>query len=194
MPDDRPLSPIPPAPPVLETARLVLRPFALTDAADVRRLAGDFAVADTTLLIPYPYPEGAAEEWIATHEPKFASGEQVICAITLRADGALIGGIGLGVVRPHARAALGYWTGVPYWGCGYCTEAARALVGYGFTVLGLERIEAEHFARNPASGRVMQKLGMRREGTLRARHIKWGRPEDSVVYSVLRGEWAAVTS
>ena len=192
--DDLTLPPIPPAPPVLETARLVLRPFALTDAADVCRLAGEFAVADTTLLIPHPYPESAAEEWIATHAPKFASGEQVTCAITLRADGALIGGIGLGVVRAHARAALGYWTGVPYWGCGYCTEAARALVGYGFTVLGLERIEAEHFARNPASGRVMQKLGMRREGTLRARHMKWGRPEDSIVYSVLRGEWAAVTS
>jgi ribosomal-protein-alanine N-acetyltransferase len=105
-----------------------------------------------------------AEEWISTHQEKFERGELVNFAIVLRNDDMLIGAIGLVINQQHENAELGYWIGKPYWGNGYCTEAAKAVLHYGFTVLGLNRIYASHMSRNPASGRVMEKIGMKYEG------------------------------
>lgn len=177
--------------PALETARLRLRPFALADAADVRRLAGDPAVAATTLNIPHPYPEGAAEGWIATHAPGWTSRRQVVYAITATADGSLLGAVGLTLTPAHASAELGYWVARPAWGRGYATEAAAALCAYAFDALGLHRIQARHVLRNPASGRVMQKLGMQREGVLRDAVRKDTVFEDLVLYAVLAADWRA---
>ena len=174
--------------PTLETERLVLRPFVLADAPRVQHLAGDRAVAEFTLNIPHPYPDGAAEKWIASHQPKYEKGELVNFAITLRSDGELIGAVGLTLVSAHLRAEIGYWIGKPYWGQGYCTEAARAVVRYGFDVLKLNRIQSRHFVGNPASGRVMQKLGMIREGCLRQYVRKWGQFVDMVLYGLLRSD------
>lgn len=171
--------------PTLETKRLRLRPFDLSDAETVQKLAGERAIADTTLNIPHPYPDGAAEEWIGTHAEEFASGKQAVFAITLRESSALIGAMGLGIVPLYRRAELGYWIGRAYWGNGYCTEAAQRVLIYGFEDLGLHRIHATYFSRNPASGRVMQKIGMKREGMLRDHVIKWGRYEDLVQYAIL---------
>jgi RimJ/RimL family protein N-acetyltransferase len=183
----------PPAPiggePALETERLILRPFRLTDAADVQRLAGDRAIADTTATIPHPYPDGAAEAWIASHAEHFASGESVTFAITRRDDGALLGAIGLELRPEHRRAELGYWVGKPFWNRGYATEATRAVVRYAFKCLPLDRVFAEYFLRNPASERVMRKIGMLPEGILRRHFIRWGAPEDLGVCSILRDEW-----
>ena len=100
-----------------------------------------------------------------------------------------MGCIGLrDIDRTHLQAELGYWIGVPYWGQGFATEAARAVVGYGFEMLGLNRIYAHHMTRNPSSGRVLERIGMRREGVLRERVLKWGRFEDVVIYAVLRSD------
>ena len=115
--------------PILQTHRLVLRPFEQSDAQDVQRLAGDRAIADTTLNIPHPYEEGMAEQWISTHQVAFEAGESVHFAIVLRLSGELIGAMGLAIVSRFERAELGYWIGKPYWGCGYCTEAGQAWVG-----------------------------------------------------------------
>lgn len=175
--------------PTLETQRLILRPFDMTDAKDVQKLAGDRAVADTTLNVPHPYEDGMAEQWIATHQPKFDAGEQANFAVVLRDSGELAGAIGLGIEKRFDRAELGYWIGAPYWNRGYCTEAGRALLRYGFGELKLNRVHASHFARNPASGRVMEKLGMTREGTCRQHVKKWERYEDVVLYGVLKTEW-----
>lgn len=175
--------------PVLETTRLLLRPFELSDAADLQRLAGDKAIADTTLNIPYPYQDGAAEEWISAHPAMFRAGEAAIFAIVLRSTGELIGAIGLVVEPRFERAELGYWIARPEWSKGYCTEAASALVRYGFSVLGLNRIHAAHLSRNPASGRVMEKLGMTHEGRARRHAKKWDRFEDLELYGLLRDEW-----
>ena len=179
------------SPPTLETERLLLRPFALTDAPRVRELAGDPAIADTTLNIPHPYKEGMAEEWIATHLPKYRTGEQVDLAITAKESGDLVGAIGLNIDQRFQRAELGFWIGRGFWNRGYCTEAARAVIEYGFRHLSLNRIHAHHFGRNPASGRVMVKIGMSREGLLREHVLKGSRFEDSVAYGILRGEWEA---
>jgi len=177
--------------PRLTTQRLVLRAFGASDTADVERLAGDFAIADTTLEIPHPYEPGMAAQWFATHGPKFEAGEVIALAITAREGGTLMGAVGLGIRQRFDRAEIGYWIGKPYWGRGYCTEAAKAVMEYGFTELNLNRIFAVHFKRNPASGRVMQKIGMTQEGLFRQHIKKWDRYEDMVVYGILRSEWAA---
>jgi RimJ/RimL family protein N-acetyltransferase len=176
--------------PQLVTERLLIRGIALADAPRIQSLAGDRDVASTTLRIPHPYEDGMAEAWIATHPRLLEEGTSLPLAIVLAQTQDFIGVIGLDFNVPDDRAELGYWIGKPYWGRGYGTEAARAVVQYAFEELQLNKIVAHHFARNPASGRVMEKLGMKREGYLR-RHIKkWGQFEDEVAYGLLREELA----
>jgi len=173
--------------PVLRTPRLLLRPFALADAPRVQELAGAPEVADTTLNMPYPYADGVAEAWIAGHADQFLYRTGVCYAVTLQGEPDICGCVSLGMTQPHRRAELGYWLGAPFWGRGYMTEAAAALVDYGFRGLSLHRITASHFARNPASGRVLEKIGMTREGLLRGHVFKDGMFEDLVVYGLMRG-------
>lgn len=180
-----------PADYLLSTTRLCLRPFNLEDAPHVQRLAGAPEVAATTLLIPHPYPDGAAEAWISAHDDARAAGRDYTFAVVQSSDNTLVGAVGLHRNAVHNRAEIGYWIGVPYWGKGYCTEAAAAVVAFGFETLGLNRIHACHFVNNPASGRVMQKLGMQREGTLRQDLLKNGEYIDHHVYAILRSEWEA---
>ncbi len=88
----------------------------------------------------------------------------------------------------HRHAELGYWIGVPYWGNGYATEAATAMVKYGFGTLGLHRIFAGHFTNNPASAGVLRKIGMRHEGCQRAHILKWGKFLDLEMYGMLASD------
>jgi [ribosomal protein S5]-alanine N-acetyltransferase len=175
--------------PVITTPRLRLRPFADTDAPDVQRLACDRRIAETTLTIPHPYVAGMAEAWIATHEASWENGRGLVLAITLRETGELTGAMGMTLTPEHRSGELGYWMGVPYWGRGFATEAARALCEYGFRTLHLHRIHARHFVINPASGRVLEKLGMREEGVQRQAMLKWGRFVDVREFAILREEW-----
>lgn len=175
--------------PILETARLMLRPFGIQDAAEVQRLAGDRAIAAMTLNIPHPYEDGMAEEWISGHQDAFAREQGATFAVTRKADGSLVGAISLmGMVKGH-QAELGYWIGKPYWNNGFCTEAGQAVLRYAFSKLGLVRVHAYHFTRNPASGRVMRKLGLRHEGCRRQHVRKWEQCEDLEMYGILRQEW-----
>lgn len=112
-------------------------------------------------------------------------------AVIERASGDLVGAIGLVVQPEHARAEMGYWIGVPFWNCGYATEAARAVLVFGFVELKLNRIYATYLTRNPASGRVMQKVGMRNEGLFRQHVKKWDEFEDLALCGILAGEWIA---
>ncbi len=193
-------APPPPAPwraalaaglPTLETARLRLRAFSPADAPSLQRLAGDEAIARTTLSIPHPYEDGVAEAWILEQRRQREAGAQACFAVVRRDDGALAGVVVLALDGDHARAELGYWIGTPYWGRGYATEAGRAALGYAFGALGLRRVHAAHMADNAASGRVLAKLGMRREGVLRQHIHKGGRFHDSVQYGLLREEFDA---
>ena len=163
----------------------MLRPFDLADAPAVRRLAGAREVADTTLNVPHPYAEGLAEAWIRSHPEGFAAGREMVVAVTDRATGELLGAAGLRLDPQHALAELGYWIGVPFWGRGYATEAARCLVEHGFGPLRLNRVQACHLVRNPASGRVLQKVGMTYEGRRRQALRKWERFEDVETYAIL---------
>jgi ribosomal-protein-alanine N-acetyltransferase len=179
--------------PTLTTERLVLRPLTQSDAADVFRLVNDPEIARNTLLIPHPYPEGLAEEWIASHEERFEKNQEVVFAITSRETGSLLGVIGI-IPEPHDQASLGYWIAKELWNRGYATEAAAAAIAYAFETLGVNRVEAIHYTRNPSSGRVMQKCGMHLEGTLRQARKKGDEYVDVRVYSILRSEWQASNS
>jgi RimJ/RimL family protein N-acetyltransferase len=158
--------------PTLRTDRLTLRPFQPGDAPVVERLAGEFAVADMTASIRHPYPPGGAERWIAKRAEQWSAAQQVSFAIVDRALEELVGYIGLFLVPRHSRASIGYWIGVPYWGAGYATEAAHAVIDFAFGALALHRVDATYLTRNAASGRVLEKLGMRLEGVHRGESKK----------------------
>ena len=172
--------------PRLTTDRLVLRAFSPEDAKDVQRLAGDRDVAATT-NVPHPYEDGMAEEWIGGHEAAFQRGSKIVFAITLRSGG-LVGAIGLSINGKHRRGELGYWIGKLFWNNGYCTEAVGAVVRYGFEELGLNRIEARYMTTNPASGRVMEKAGMKLEGVLRQQLLRSDSFEDMAIYAILASD------
>ena len=178
--------------PTLTTQRLVLRPFTVDDAPEVSRLVGDRRIADTTLNIPHPYDESMAVAWIGTHAEAAERGDSVTLAITEKA-GTLVGAVALAITRAQQRAELGYWIAVPQWARGYATEAAAAMVDYAFNTLGLRRVVAHCLTRNVGSARVMEKVGMQREGTLREHIIKWEVPEDVALYAILREEWSRST-
>lgn len=170
--------------PILETKRLTLRNFREADIPELIPLIGSREVAATTLRIPHPYTHHDAVEFLTA----YAKGPDLVFAIVLRSQGRLCGGIGLHPENQHQRAELGYWIGLPYWGNGYATEAAQAVLRYGFEQLKLNRIFASHFRENRASQRVLTKLGMRREGCMRQHVLKWGRFVDLELYSILRQE------
>lgn len=177
-----------PEPPSFKTARLLLRPFQLSDAPDIERLAGAKEVAAGTFL-PHPYEKGMAEQWIADRKRAHEDGTAVSFAITLADNATVIGSISLDIVQIHRHARLGYWLGVPYWNQGYCTEAVRAVLRYGFMQLNLHRIYSPHFEGNAASGRVLQKVGMTYEGRMREHYVRFDRFVDLELYGMLQREF-----
>jgi [ribosomal protein S5]-alanine N-acetyltransferase len=167
----------------LETKRLVLRPLEPRDASSVEREVSRVEIAQM-MAIPYPYPERAAAEWIATTKP----GRDF--AVELRETGELVGAITINPHEQHRRASLGYWCAVSHWGRGYATEAVLAVIDYGFRELALNRVHAECHGDNPASRRVLEKAGMTYEGRLRQHSFRLGRFADKLQFGILRSEWS----
>ncbi|MFC5652936.1 GNAT family N-acetyltransferase [Paenibacillus solisilvae] len=172
-----------------ETERLILRPFNHTDASEVQLLAGNIEVAKTTLSLPHPYPDGSAEVWIDFRRDAARQGHGYTFAITNKESKLLLGSISLNITSEHKRAELGYWLGVPYWRKGYTTEAAARIIQFGFEELKLNKIFAAALTRNPASSKVMIKIGMKHEGLLRQHVLKWGQPEDVTYYGLTRDDY-----
>jgi ribosomal-protein-alanine N-acetyltransferase len=173
--------------PTLRTKRLLLRPFTRDDIAELVPLSGAREVAATTRIIPHPYTFAHAEKFIEECD----KGEEIKLAIVSQADSRLIGGCVLRPDADDATAEIGYWIGVPYWGNGFATETAKALLQYSFEALQVNRVYAFHTANNPASGQVLQKIGLKHEGTMRQHQRKWGEFLDIEIYGMLREEWAA---
>ena len=176
-------------PPTIETKRLILRPWTLDDAPEIQRFLSDRDIASNIANIPYPIEDGYAEQWVRRRIERVEKGEVVSFAITHGQEGYFIGAIGFNINKEHNWADIGFWIGKPYWNHGYCTESAQALLEYGFDVLKLNRIWGQHMTRNPASGKVMQKIGMKYEGCLRQHYKKWGTLEDLDCYGILRSEY-----
>jgi RimJ/RimL family protein N-acetyltransferase len=160
-------------PAILETERLVLRAPRAEDAEALARLINDRRIAVNTARVSHPYGVEDAKQFIAAVNRQ---GGEVAFVVTL--DDALIGGCG--VARSDSGAELGYWVGVPFWGQGYATEAARAVIDYAFTGLGHEVLEAGARVSNPASRRVLEKCGFQWTGVrlARVRAINSAAPAD----------------
>jgi RimJ/RimL family protein N-acetyltransferase len=171
--------------PVLLTERLMLRAPCRADAKAIAHLAADRRIAANTTRIPHPYRAGDAEQFIAAINRR--DGEAVF-VITFDAEP-----IGMcGVERREDVAEIGYWLGVPFWGSGYATEAARAVIDHAFGELGHETLAAGARVNNPASRRVLEKCGFQWTGVglYRIRAINSSAPFDR--FRLDRGLWASL--
>ncbi len=174
-------------PPVIETVRLVLRPFTMEDVPFVVEYAGAEETYNGTLCMPHPYTTEDAVKWISSHDSQFFNGTGMQSAMTL--NGQFMGVVGLSISKAHNRAEIGYWLGKPYWGNGCTTEAVKAVVRYAFEELKLNKLTSRHFPQNPASGKVLEKAGFEREGVLRSEYLKDGQYLDAVVFGYLREDF-----
>ena len=174
--------------PVLETRRLLLRPLLRKDASDIFSFASDpevsrfvlwethRSIADSRFYIQYMrnlYRRGLPSSW----------------GVMLKDSGRIIGTIGfMWFSESNSSAEIGYSFARPEWNRGYATEALHAVMRSAFSSLPLNRLEAQHDLRNPASGRVMEKCGMKKEGILRQRVLNKGEFIDVAIYSILRSD------
>ncbi len=175
--------------PTLATTRLRLRPFADSDAEELFALQSDADVLRYWDSPPWT-ERSRADRFIARcHEmAEDGSGARVV----IERDSVFLGWCTVNSWNPEFRSAsLGYCLGKPAWGQGHATEAAGALLGWAFDTLDLNRVQAEADTRNAASGRVLEKLGFRLEGTLREDCVVNGDVSDSWVFGLLRREWSA---
>ncbi|MBD8499570.1 GNAT family N-acetyltransferase [Paenibacillus arenosi] len=169
----------------ITTERLLVRPFQLSDAQRVSEFCNNYNVYKSTLTLPYPYPIESAQSWIQTHEDNFRHNRSYEFAITDKYTHELYGAIGLSYKPLHKNGELGYWIGEEYWGKGYATEASKAVISFAFAEKKYHRVFARFFASNPASGRVMEKVGMVEEGRLVQHVYKEGKYEDLIHYGVI---------
>ena len=174
--------------PVLQTERLTLRAPRLEDAAAMAHLADDRRIAENTAQIPHPYRLTDAESFISSANAKGDANFLIALA-----DGTLMGVCGIGMGEGPAPE-LGYWLGVSYWGCGYATEAVRAVIDYAFADLKHESIQAGARVTNPASRRVLEKCGFQWTGVglYRIRALASSAPIDR--FRLERGIWASLKS
>lgn len=145
--------------PQLETARLALRKPVTADSAAIIAAVGDWEVAKNLSLVPHPYGDAEAQFFLDQVVPA-----DWVWAVTWRGQDALLGVVGLSPAADGTSGEFGYWLGRPHWGQGITTEAARAVVTFAFGTLGLERLTSGYFEDNPASGRVLAKLGFTAAG------------------------------
>jgi RimJ/RimL family protein N-acetyltransferase len=178
--------------PRLATERLRLRPFVADDAVELASLASAPEIADTMLEWPHPFSTANARSTIAAQAAIYQAGRAIHFAIERRDRPGLVGGIELCALdNPHRCAELRFWIAEAEWRQGFASEAARAVLRYGFNDLGLHRIDAMHLVRGRSAGAVLRKIGMRQEGILRGRVRKAGRFEDVALYAAIQDELVA---
>lgn len=168
---------------VIRTERLILRPFTVGDEGDVWAWASDPEVAEYLTWHPHADRETTRS---VMEEHLMKPG---VWAIELNAEDRCVGCLDLRPDPENGKASFGYVMNRSYWGRGIMTETLGAVIGYCFSVLGLNRIEATHDARNEKSGRVMAKCGMEREGLARQEARVKGRFVDRVHYGLTRDRW-----
>jgi len=175
----------------LQTARLDLRLPDIGDCAAIQAVTNHRDVAANTLSLPYPYSTEDSLEFVNYARQAVMTGDAYPFAITRREDSEIVGVINL-TLRPRHRAAeMGYWIGAEHRNQGYATEAAGSVLLFAFDQLDLNRVHSQTFAENSASARVLEKIGMRYEGTLRQHFIRWDEFKDAACYGVLRAEFLA---
>ena len=176
-------------PPTLATERLLLRSLERDDAPDVYHYACNPRVARFTLWEPHSSLEDSVEFITSYASANYSQMIPDPLAITLKGEGRVVGTVGcFWVSREHRCMELGYALDEGQWGRGIATEASRAMVDYVFDHFDVERVQARCKSENTASARIMAKLGMRYEGTLRAAVFHQGRFWDVEYRAVLRGD------
>lgn len=170
----------------LRTARLLLRPLRAQDVDDLLAYRNDAEFARYLPHIPQPFTRDDAATLVAQTEreswdtsPTFA----------IERDGRVVGTVNFEVDLAHQIAMLGYAIGRAHWGAGIGFEAARAALAWAFETYGLARVWATADARNTRSRRLLERLGMQHEGTLRSHERARDGRTDKVYYGVLREEW-----
>ncbi len=175
--------------PELTTSRLILRNMRMNDARDIYEYSCDPQVARHVLWEAHQNIH-QTRAYIRYVLRQYRTGTPSSFCIALKETGKVIGTIGFMWVSSENRSAeVGYSLSRSYWNQGYMTEALAAVLRFGFETLNLNRIEAQHELDNPASGRVMEHVGMLREGTLRERLYNKSRFVDVELYAILREEW-----
>lgn len=175
-------------PPRLETADLILRPVSRKDAADIYAYASDPEVARYVLWDPHTSLSDT-RGYIRYLRRMYRQGLPSSWVMELKSAGKVVGSIGFVWYSPENRSAeLGYSLARSCWNRGLATQALSAVSRAAFAALPLNRMEAQHDLRNPASGRVMEKCGFRREGILRSRIYNKGEFVDVALWSLLRSD------
>lgn len=170
--------------PRIDTERLILSQLEENDIPSIVEFLQHRIFSDLTSNIPYPYTEDDAKFWLKMSKDAFENKTGFTFGIRNKEE-QLIGAIGLHD-RDDDKAELGYWIGIPYWNKGYVTEAAKAIVNFGFEELELNKIYATHLIHNPASGKIMEKIGMEKEALLK-QHVKHDNEYfDLVMYSIFK--------
>lgn len=155
----------------LTTDRLTLRPFRRDEARYIELYCNDWDVAKNLARVPYPYPKGLAETWVASHQESRETGLGYTFAVCLADEP--IGCLAIDKVAEPDDYEFGYWYGKPYWGLGIATEAGQAAIRFAWDDLGLDHLISGCFEANLASGRVLKKLGF----VVTGRENRWSEPQ-----------------
>ena len=175
--------------PMLDTADLVLRRPTGKDAKDIFRYASDPEVARYVLWEPHR-SLSETRAFVRFLRSRLRAGYPSSWVVVLKSSGTVIGTIGFIWYSEENRSAeLGYSFSREYWNHGYATQALQAVIDAVFRSLPVNRLEAQHDVRNPASGRVMEKCGLRQEGILRDRIVNKGEYVNVALYAILRSDW-----
>ena len=174
--------------PTLYTEHLTMDRFALEDVPAIRDGLYTEAVCRNLFVTPNKSTEEVAENirWLLEgYETKEDFHQWAV-----REKGECVGRMMLTVNRRFQTGTVAYYLAEKAWGKGYMTEILKRIIDFCFDDLGLNRVEADHFARNPASGRAMEKAGMTREGLARQKYCKDGEFLDAVLYAIVKGDRA----
>ena len=166
--------------PKLDSDRLILNQTKPSDIPEIVVYAGNLKIVENTRTMPHPYYEEDAIAWINMANLGFKAKNNFIFAIRLKKTQALIGGIGLTLDIENNRAELGYWLAEKFWNKGFTTEAVQAILKFGFEQLKLNKIVAVYLTTNQASGKVMIKNGMIKEGEFKDHDVK---RDSSIAYN-----------
>jgi RimJ/RimL family protein N-acetyltransferase len=171
---------------VLETERLTLRRPTLADVKAITRLANDRRIAENTRRLPHPYLHDHAVQFVNAQAD---AGSETVFLI--ERDFQPIGMIGIDWPKPDAPE-LGYWLGVDSWGQGYATEAARAVIDFGFEEFDIEHLIAGARVANPASRNVLEKCGFQWSGVELHRFRALGSSTPVDRFRLTRSVWASL--
>jgi len=180
--------------PTLHTPRLILGQLEVSDIPTIVEYADNPNIANNLRDLPQPYREKDAIFWLNMARQGFENQTEYIFKLGLKETNEFIGGMGLHLKKPHHKAELGYWIGEPFWNQGYATEAARAVLKFGFEALDLNKIYAKYYTYNPASGKVMVKNNMIKEAEFVDTQFKLGKFVTEIQYRLTKREYETLNN